>query len=80
MEPLNLNLRAPDSHPLRPLTVWDTVPSIIIPNVVRGQLCNLRVDKPTGLNPESVKKSDLKSQDRDQNTRAIKEKVPWKYN
>ena len=79
MEPLNLNLRASDSHPLRPLTVWDTVPGIIIPNVVKGQLCNLRVDKPTGLNRESVKKkSDLKSQDRDQNTWAIKEKVPWK--
>ena len=61
MEPLYLNPRAPESCPLRPQTVWDPVPGFVFPNVVRGQLRTLRVDKPTGWNREQVNTSDLKN-------------------
>ena len=46
MEPLYLNLRAPDSRPLGPLTVWDSVLSCVCYVFVRvflyegGSICN----------------------------------------
>ena len=66
MEPLNLYLRAHDSRPLRPLNCGIRFQDLLFPNVVRGNLCNVRVDKPTGWNRKLMKKSGLKSQDRNQ--------------
>ena len=59
------NLKAPNSRPFRPQTVWDQVPGFVNSNVARSQLHTLWVDKPTGWNREWANKSDLKSQDRD---------------